>query len=196
MSNPTPVGRRFQVRTYVETLTADAIAALAAAGRQPDRVDPVMAAREALNATMLAQGHTLDVASVTEVVRQRVIVNETGTDFRTALPAEVEDGEVITWSALGFPRAASDADTPVLAVEPHGAADEHLDWRAAVPEREQIAGGSVRVRHNLNGEVTVTAEREDGQGIGYHFAMPIDDNVIHVELTPGAAVLIVEKDPE
>lgn len=187
----TAAGRRFEVRTYTETLTPDAIAALATAGRQPDRVDPEMQARDAFNVTMLRAGFVLDIPSIKRVETQAVVVNALGTDYRPVWPGEEPTGNIHSWTALGFPRAASDANVPVLVVTPTG---DGTSVQAAVPAAQQASGGSVRVKHSLGGEVTITAERADGTGIGYHFAQPITDNVSHVELAPGAAVLYVERD--
>ena len=76
-----------------------------------------------------------------------------------------------------------------------------LTVRFQVPASLTADGGGLRLRHGLGGPVTVVAygpadpavERER---IGYLFATPIDDDVEHIELVPGARALVVTRDED
>jgi hypothetical protein len=130
-------------------------------------------------------GMVLDADTVTQGQRVPVYIDEDG-DYR---PVEdgLANGFYVDWTATGTPRL-TDVDDPVLLVDADG-------W-ATVPEPIATMGGSVRVRHDYGGEVTVHAFDPDDTGTGYLLAQELDPDLVHVELLGGTARLHVTLDDQ
>lgn len=158
-------------------------AALRGALRPPD--NPVSIARTQLSRAVSDDGYVIDLGSIEEVERTPVIVNEAQTDYRYAGPDETPTGHVVKWTCTGSKREGTDAGDPVLT-------PDHLVFK--VPENLRATGGSVRLRHNLGGVVTVHTFREDGTGIGHLFATPLDNHLLHVEFFAETAEFRVSLD--
>lgn len=153
--------------------------------------DPTKIAREQLSYAIRADGYVIDLDSVREEARQAVIVNEAMDDYRPAGADETPSGHVVMWSATGHERVGTDDDDPVIDCTVVHAGREVY---ATVPEPHATAGGSARLRHNLGGEVTVTAFKADGEGIGYLFATTLDRDSVHVEFFGETAKFVVTRD--
>jgi hypothetical protein len=184
---------RWQFRAFHETPEHHAKRMLDA---DPDALpspppDPISIARQQLAFAIREEGYVIDFGSVREESRQSVIVNEAMDDFRLAHDDEEPSGHLVVWSAAGRERVGTDADDPVIdCTVVHAGREVH----ASVPEPHASAGGSVRLRHNLGGEVTVTAFKPDGEGIGYLFATTLDRDSVHVEFFGGTAKFVVTRD--
>lgn len=100
------------------------------------------------------------------------------------------DGHVIEWTAEGVP-AVTDPDPLPGRLDGDAYVVDLPDDERLIP----VHGGPVRIRHGLGGEVTVAVEGADGP-MGYLFAQPVTDDVVHVELVGGARRVIVTRDED
>lgn len=153
--------------------------------------DHTAVARQQLAMAARADGFTIDFASV-EVVSEEAIVVDDGGSYRPAVPGEVPTGHIVTYVCSGHPTVPHDAAEPMLsAVLREG---DPTTAVAEVAEPHASRGGGCRIVHPFKGEVTVTAERADGTGIGYLLATTLDDDTVHVEFFGGTAAFLVEAD--
>jgi len=160
----------------------------------PEAVPPPRESAEAEARSHAAQvapeGWVVDLGTLREVGREAVVVNDTGTDYRPAEPGEEPTGHIVLWEFDARQAVPSDEGDPVLTGRRTG--DGSVEF--VVPESHAQAGGAVRLRHNLGGEVTVSAKRADGEGIGYLFAATLDAHTVHVEFFAGTATFNVAPD--
>lgn len=173
-------------REHYESRMVQMVPEAATIPRQPD---PMVEVREQLALALIRDGHVIEYPSIREEKREPVVVDALGR--WTSVPEGQETGHIVTWSATGHENKATDADDPVL---DYSATGDDGELRFRIPEPQASRGGSVRLRHNLGGEVTALAFDRHGDGLGYMLAMPIDDNVLHIELYGGTAEFRVTKD--
>lgn len=171
---------------YVARLTKDNPEAV-----PPPLPDPASIARTQLERAARQDGYVIDFDSVREDNRMPVKVPETMDDWWPADSDETPDGHLVTWSASGSLRVGTDADDPVIDCKIEQAGRQ---VSAVVPEPHATAGGSIRLRHNLGGDVTVLAYDADGEGMGYLFATTLDRDSVHVEFFGGTAKFVVTRD--
>lgn len=186
MSDTTAEQARWQFRAYHEDREHAALR-----GQSIPPPEPLTVARQQLALAVRAEGYVIDLDSVREEESQDVVVNEEQTDYRLAAEGEKRTGRLVLWSATGHPRIGTDADDPILYVT----RDDDLDvWVAKVPEPQATVGGSCRIRHERNANVTVLAFKPDGEGIGYLFATTLDKDTVHVEFFGGTAAFHITED--
>lgn len=145
--------------------------------------------------------HHLRVA----IRRDGCVLDETSIVRGEPRAVTIANGEWATWDGVGQPdghitewtagATARGVDLDEFVLDPAASDGEGIVC-FEVPEAHQEFGGGLRLRHGLHGPVTVAAFRANGDQMGYLFAADIDDDQAQIELLPGAARLVVTRDPD
>jgi len=173
-------------RAYEETeehYTAR-MAAVAPDAPAPPPPDYAATAREHLSQAVARDGYAIDLSSVRVESREPVVVDDRG-NHRPPLVNEKPTGHIVTWTATGHERVATDAGDPVV---------EETEGRYLIPEPLASTGGAARLRHGHGGEVTALAFHPDGSPANYLLATDLDANTLHVEFFADTAWFTVTPD--